>query len=853
MPPHHNFINFHVKPRIPESLSALLELAYNVWTTWDKKAYDLFSRMDPILYSQFEHNPVELLAKISNTRLEELSHDAGFLYELKQVYQSYKDYLNFNDTSYIYKNKKWTVEHEKKVAYLCLEFGLHESIPIYSGGLGILAGDYLKAASDQAIPMTGFGLLYKYGYFSQKINPEGMQEEAYHVIDWDTKPVTVVKDKKGKELIFKITVEKQDIHLKVWKINVGKIDLYLLDSDINPNPPHIKSITYMLYEADREKRILQEIVLAYGSMKLMDIIGFKPVLYHLNEGHSAFIIIEMLRQLIQGKGHSFEEAKELIRASTIFTTHTPVVAGNENFDKALVKKWLTAKIVESGLSMEKFDELASIDGDTSKYWLPALAIRFSKYVNGVSMLHAQVSREMWHKIYPNLYESEVPIIGITNGVHLQTWMSKQISALFMRYLGPEYQHASEKKSVWENVPMIPDNEIWEAHKQRKEQMVSFIRSKIQQSKIARGISTEDATSKSYLNSKFLTIGFARRFATYKRANLLLSNPARLISILKNAERPVQFIFAGKAHPADTEGKKLIKNLIYFARQANLEDRFLFVEGYDMNVARHIVQGCDIWLNNPQKPEEASGTSGMKAGINGVLNLSVLDGWWPECYDSKNGWAINAGDFYSDVATADRMEAEQIYDLIEYKIAPLYYTRDEYDYPKKWVQMMKRSIYTVGMGFNMHQMLDNYVTKFYLDAIHTVDTLTTKNNSELGKIIDQQKKVASYWDKIYIKDIFLKFPDEETVISGDTVNLDAYIYLAGAPTDLFTAEVFYQYDNIDKVDIIPLKYAETYEDKVVKYSVSFKIVSSGTQNINVRIKPTKVSDVYKECHYIKWRS
>ena len=845
------FVNFHVKPRIPESLKPLLELAYNVWTTWDKKAYDLFSRMDPLLYSKFEHNPVELLTRISNDRLEELSKDVGFLYELDVVYHSFKDYLSFNESSYTYKNKKWNIDHDKKCAYLCLEYGLHESIPIYSGGLGILAGDYLKAASDQAIPMTAFGLLYKYGYFNQVINPDGMQEEQYNVTNWATKPVTVVKDKNDKDLIFKITVEKQDIHIKVWKINVGKVELYLLDTDINPNTVYIKSITNMLYEADREKRILQEIVLAYGAMKLMELIDYKPTLYHLNEGHSAFIILELLRKFTVEKGYSYDEAKELIRASTIFTTHTPVPAGNEHFDKKLVEKWLTAKIVESGLTMEKFAEIACLEDDNKNYWLPALAIRFSKYINGVSMLHAHVSRKMWHKIYPNLYQSEVPIIGITNGVHLQTWMSKQIGALFLRYVGPEYLHASEKKSVWENVPMIPDNEIWEAHKQRKEQMITFIRNRISRIQMARGIIADETNQRTYLNSNILTIGFARRFAQYKRANLLLTNPARLLNILKNEKRPIQFIFAGKAHPADVEGKKLIQNIINFARQSNLEDRFLFVEGYDMNVARHIVQGCDVWLNNPIKPEEASGTSGMKAGVNGVLNLSVMDGWWPECYDGKNGWEINAGDFYSDWNTAQKMEAEQIYDLIEHKIAPLYYTRDEYDYPKKWVQMMKKSIYTVGMGFNMHRMLDDYVQKFYLDAINSVDTLTADKNKELKKIIKQQHDVAGYWNKISIKDFFIKFPDIETVISGDKVKVEAYINMANAPQDLFTVELVYQFDHQDNINIIPLKYIETYEDKVAKYETSFEVLSSGYQNANVRIRPKTVSDIYKECRFIKW--
>ncbi|MCK9328369.1 MAG: alpha-glucan family phosphorylase [Candidatus Cloacimonetes bacterium] len=848
----HHFINIHVKPKIPDTLNRLLDLAYNIWTTWDKDAYDLFSRIDPMLYRKCEHNPVKLLSVISNSRLEELSKDAGFLYELNKVHSNFMDYLNFNDTDFLYKDKKWTVEHNKKCAYLCMEYGLHESIPIYSGGLGILAGDYLKAASDQAIPLTAFGLLYKYGYFSQKIKPDGMQEECYKEIEWDTKPVTMLKNKQGEELIISIFVEKQEIFLKVWKIEVGKINLFLLDTDIDKNPPNIRTITHLLYEADRDKRILQEIVLAYGSMKLMEIIDFKPTIYHLNEGHSAFIILELIKKYVNEEHYTFEEAKELIRNSTIFTTHTPVVEGNEHFNKKLIEKYLKNKIIEVGLTIEQFDNLASIDGDINNFWLPALAIRFSKYINGVSKLHAHVSRKMWNKIYPELFQSEVPITHITNGVHLQTWMSKQLTSIFNRYVGPEYLHASERKSVWNNVLYIPDNEIWEAHQQRKEQMISFIRNRINHIKQERGIISSLANNKQILHNKYLTIGFARRFAQYKRANLLLNNPQRLLNILTNELQPVQFIFAGKAHPADIEGKKLIKNLVDFAKQNNVEDRFIFIEDYDMNVARHIVQGCDVWLNNPIKPMEASGTSGIKAGINGVLNLSVLDGWWPECFEGNNGWAINASDFYSDFQTAQNMEAEQIYDIIEYQIAPIYYERDMSNNPLKWISMMKRSIYTVGMGFNMHRMLDEYSKKFYLSAINSSDKLIQNDNVELKKIITMKENVEKFWDKIYIKDFFLKFPDEDTVITGDIVNIEAYIFESGAPENLFTVEIFYQYDNDDHYEIIPMNAIESYSDQVVKYEAMFRIKSSGSQNINLRVKPSTVSTIYKELHYIKWR-
>lgn len=847
------FTTIHVKPRIPEKLSRLEELAYNVWSTWDKDAYDIFSRIDPMLYRNCEHNPVKLLSVISNSRLEELSKDSGFLFELDKVYSDYQDYLNFNVTDFEINNEKWTSEHQNKVAYLCMEYGLHESLPIYSGGLGILAGDYLKAASDQGIPMVAFGLLYKYGYFSQRINPDGMQEEAYRLIEWEQKPVKVVKDEKNQDLILDILIQDVKLYFKVWIINVGKIKLYLMDTDLPQNSALHQSISHLLYEADRDKRILQEILLAYGSMKLMEYLKFEPTVYHMNEGHSAFIIIELLRKLMKEKKFSFKEAKSIIKTSSVFTTHTPVVEGNEHFDKRLIEKYLKQKIEAIGFKYEEFLSYGEIEGDTQNFWLPAMAIRFSKYINGVSELHSHVSRKMWNKIYPNLNDCEMPVSNITNGVHLQTWLSKQLTILFNRYVGPEYLHASERKHVWNNVLMIPDNEIWEAHLQRKEQMISFIRNRIVHFSQEKGmILTLSGQSKRFLHHSYLTIGFARRFAQYKRATLLLKDPERLLKILNNKERPVQFLFAGKAHPADIEGKKLIKQIIDFARHNNVEDRFLFIEDYDMNVARHIVQGVDVWLNNPIKPMEASGTSGMKAGINGVLNLSVLDGWWPECYDGRNGWAINAGDYYNDYETAQKMESAQIYDLIENEIAPLFYERDQANYPVRWIRMMKRSMYTVGMGFNMHRMLDEYAKKFYIPSIYSYEQLSANNFSELKEIIKTEEKALKVWEKVFIKDFFLKFPDEDNIVSGDIVTIDAYIYLADAEFSLFDVELFYQYDKEDNFEIIPLEFVEKYTDDVVKFNCTFRIKSSGHQNLNVRVKPKFNTRLHKERKLIKWR-
>ncbi|HPK40738.1 MAG TPA: alpha-glucan family phosphorylase, partial [Candidatus Cloacimonadota bacterium] len=819
----------------------------------DKDAYDLFSRIAPLIYKQSEHNPIKLLSIIKNERLEELAKDSGYLNQLDKVYQAYKEYLSFENNDFEINGKKWLQEHPSRIAYLCLEYGLHGSLPIYSGGLGILAGDYLKAASDQGIPLDAFGLLYKYGYFSQKVNRDGMQEEGYSITDWNLKPVKELKDNKNEPLVLEINVQGQKLYFKVWYINVGKIKLYLLDSDLPQNPPLFQSITHMLYEADKDKRILQEILLAYGSMALMDYLKINPTVFHMNEGHSAFIIFELLRRLMVEQNFSFAQAKNIIKARSVFTTHTPVVEGNEHFDKKLIDKYLKDKIDELGIGYDEIMAHGTIDGDNDNFWLPVLAIRFSKHINGVSELHSEVSRKMWHKIYPNLTDAEMPIKAITNGVHLQTWLSKQLTTIYDRYVGPEYLHTLERKHIWNNVLKIPDNEIWEAHTQRKEQMITFIRGRVQDFAKSKGnILSLVKKDQVLLHHKSLTFGFTRRFAQYKRATLLLKDPVRLLKILKNEERPVQFIFAGKAHPADIEGKKLIQQIIQFARENDVEDRFLFIEDYDMNVARHIVQGVDVWLNNPVKPMEASGTSGMKAGLNGVLNFSVLDGWWPECYDGKNGWIINAADFYNDYETAQFMEAQQIYDTIENEIAPLFYERDQANYPIRWIQRMKQSMYTVGMGFNMHRMLDEYTKKFYIPSIYLYEQISKNDYQALNDIIDIESKAKAVWDKIFIKDFFLKYPNRKKIISGDILSVEAYVYMDDADANMFEVELYHQYEGQERYELIPLDYTEKYKDNVVKYTCAFRLKDSGNLNLSVRVKPKYNLKLYKERNLVKWR-
>ncbi len=887
-----NLLTFYVNPSIPEKIKKLHELSYNLWSTWDKSALNLFNRIDPILYRKVNHNPVELLHLISDDRLHELSNDQGFLNELDSVYTSFKKYMKWKGS---YKKDKQNLSNDKNdlIAYFSMEYGLHESIPIYSGGLGVLSGDYIKAASDQAIPLTAFGLLYKYGYFVQYIDEDGQQQEDWEENKWHIMPVKVVTNNKNENLIIKISITGYDVLIKVWSVAVGQITIYLLDTDIPENPVFIRKITDKLYDADRTFRLLQEIVLSFGSLKLMDELGLHPKVFHLNEGHSAFLIIERLYQLINNHNYSFEEAYHLIYATTVFTTHTPVAAGNEHFPKELVNKYLQDRIAGLKIAEQQFYDLAAVPEDDKNFWLPALAIRFSQHINGVSKMHSKTSRKMWKDLFPNLAKDEIPIDYVTNGVHTGTWLSKEMSLLFDRYIGEEYLHKAEESSVWQNVAKIPDIEIWEAHQRRKEQMISFIRQRIEKNIFdedscpgyahAANIIDTDIESirakkrnhlsltgklKNTLSPDILTIGFARRFAPYKRANLILQDPERLVSIINNPEKPVQFVIAGKAHPADGQGKQLIKNLINFARKYAIEDRFVFIEDYDINVAKHLVQGVDVWLNTPIRPHEASGTSGMKAGVNGVINLSILDGWWPECYDHNNGWSIKTINLPEKQELADRIEANHIYDLIEGEISTIYYRRNESNIPEKWLQIMKNSIFTVGKGFNLHRMLREYSDKFYMPSLKAAQKLTEHSNKKLKQILHQEHEVRKYWGKVHIKDFHLRLKKKKvqlqnedtempittatTVNRGDTITANCYAYLGNAPEKLFKVEMFCKNMNKNLTSAVEMKFIERYEDNVALYRKEIKLENSGLQGVNVRIRANLDKNLNSYHQMIKWK-
>ena len=647
-------------------MEKLFEIAGNVWATWDTEAIKLFRGIDEKLFDKLNCNPIQLLEEISDEKFADLENNEQFLKKTERIYDRFIAYLEKKSTE---------IDPQKIIAYLSMEYGLHESLPIYSGGLGILSGDHLKASSDAGLPLVAFGLLYRFGYFRQKIE-NGEQKEYFVENDWETKMVFPLEDENGDDLI--ISLFNGKIKVKIWQIDVGNVPLYLFDTNLPENSEKTKTITDYLYVSNREMRLLQEIVIAFGTFELMKIFNVKPDIYHLNEGHSAFIIIRRLQHLINDEKMSFEQAMQKIRKNTIFTTHTPVPAGNESFQMELVEQYLADEIKKIGMNFNEFKKYAIVPNDENNFSLGALAIRFSKYINGVSQLHAKVSRKMWNPLFQNTSIEKTPIIGITNGVHTKTWVTPQIQKLYQN-----------------NIFKSSDKEIENAHQSAKKKLFNFIQQ------------NDNFT----LNENFLTIGFARRFATYKRANLILSDEQLLLKLLNHKKYPVQFVFAGKAHPADENGKKLLKTLTDFSKKHNLENRFIFLENYDMSSGKLLVQGVDVWLNTPIKPKEASGTSGMKAGMNGVLNLSILDGWWAECSKATNGWAITAGENFENAEIRDQKDAEQIYHLLENQIMPMYYENR-----KKWNKMMRNSIQDVTQNFNMQRMLSKYTEKIYRNCL-----------------------------------------------------------------------------------------------------------------------------------------
>jgi starch phosphorylase len=702
--------------RAKESLSERLqELSRNLWWTWNPEVIALFRDLDPALWRRVNHNPIALLKALDPQALEEKARDLSIDSRIHFAFRRLAEYLGHTQT--------WAHTHAgplrtKPVAYFVAEFGLHESLPLYSGGLGLLAGDTLKSASDLGVPFVGVGIFYAQSYFQQRLDERGNQIEEYGTTDVELLPLNRAMGSDGRPLLVSMEMAQRTVHAAVWHANVGRASLVLLDSDVPENAPEDRTLTYRLYAGDRRTRLRQELVLGIGGLRAMRALGIHPGVLHLNEGHSAFSLLERVRERMEEDDLSFEDAARETALRTVFTTHTPVEAGHDRFDPALVEEhlgWLRERL---GLSREAFLGLGRVDPRSSSepFCMTVLALKLSRRANAVSSLHGHVSRRMWQGLWPGRPEAEVPIGHITNGVHLPSWVSPTMSRLFERHIGREWASRVTHLDAWAGIERMDDTELWEVHSNQRHQLVDFVRRRVARQVERRGGSQDELERvRRMLDPQALTIGFARRFVPYKRASLLWFDLDRLARILSDTRRPVQIVFAGKAHPQDEGGKQIIREIFQLCRDPRFVGRVAFLEDYDINVARHLVQGSDVWLNTPLRPLEACGTSGQKAAVNGVLNLSVLDGWWAEAYDGRNGFAIGEGDVHALTEVQHRRDAEGLYRVLETEVIPLFYERDADGLPVEWIARMKHSIVTLPARFNADRMLMNYVRDCYLPA------------------------------------------------------------------------------------------------------------------------------------------
>jgi len=765
---------FTVVPALPDKLERLRELACNILWAWDHETIDLFRRLDRDLWEESGHNPVRMLGTIAQDRLERAARDDGFLAQLERVCQRFDRYMG-QTTWY---QKTYDQSGEPLVAYFSAEFGLTECLPNYSGGLGVLSGDHLKSASDLGLPLVGVGLLYQQGYFRQYLNVDGWQQETYPTNDFYNMPLHLERREDGHPVTIEVAYPQGLVTAQVWRVQVGRVPLFLLDTNLEQNSrPEYRDITDQLYGGDVEMRIRQEILLGIGGLRALDALGMRPTVCHMNEGHSAFLALERIRVLMQEQGLSFAEAREVAQAGNVFTTHTPVPAGIDVFSPDLMDKYFGSFYRSLGLSRDEFLALGRQNlGDAKDpFNMAVLALRLAAHTNGVSELHGLVARQMWQGVWPQVPEHEVPITAISNGVHPRSWISMDMAGLYDRYLGPRWLEDPTDRTIWMGVDRIPGEELWRTHERRRERLVAFARRRLRAQLQQRGApQSEIAHADEVLDPEALTIGFARRFASYKRATLLLHDPERLARILNDGERPVQIIFAGKAHPQDNQGKELIRQIIHLARREELRRRIVFIEDYDMIAARYLVQGTDVWLNTPRRLREASGTSGMKAAINGGLNMSILDGWWAEAYRFNNGWAIGRGEEYTDFQYQDEVESSAIYDLLEKEVVPLFYERGSNGLPRGWIALMKAAMRSICPVYNTNRMVHEYAERFYLPSAQRYQRLVEDGVARARALAEWKSRVREHWPEIRLERIEADTPSEIQV--GDKLEVRAWVHL-----------------------------------------------------------------------------
>jgi len=791
--------SFTVLPALPDSLKDLEIIAKNMFWSWNPESAELFKRIDGSLWRECGHNPVKVLGNASQERLETLAENQGFLRDLRRAVEKLRSYLEgatwFDDVS--------SESIKPAIAYFCAEFGIHESLPIYAGGLGVLAADHLKSASDLGIPLVGVGLLYRKGYFRQYLNIDGSQQEAYLENDFYNMPVELVRKESGRPLTIGVEYPGRCVWAQIWCASVGRVKLYLLDTNIPANSPADRMITASLYGGDVELRLRQEIMLGIGGLKALAAMNITPSVCHMNEGHAAFMGLERIRQLRNTRNMTFDEALEATRSSNVFTIHTLVKAGLDEFRVALMDKYFGSYFPHLGINRKQFLALGRIlpDDDTESFKMPILAMRLSSRINGVSKLHTQMSREVWGNLWPGVPVDEVPIKSITNGVHAKSWLSAEMSSLYERYLEPNWSEQSVDGAVFNSIDQIPNEELWSIHQRCKEQLVIFARNRLKAQMQRRGAShTEIGWAEEVLDPEALTVGFARRFVGYKRGNLLLRDPERLVKLLTDQDRPLQIIFAGKAHPKDAEGKGIIRQIINFAARQDVRRRIVFLENYDIDLARVMVQGVDVWLSNSRRPMEASGTSGMKAALNGVLHIGTLDGWWCEGYKPDAGWVIGAGESYDQTDYQDELDSQSLYNVLENEVVPLFYTRSADNLPRAWMRRVKSSIRWISPRFNTHRMVAEYTRRFYSPAATKWQHLTADEESRAKAFASWKANMREAWPELAVKDVIIevnngereKEPDRKQcqVKVGSTLSVRALVELGKVNPDDVSVELYH---------------------------------------------------------------
>ena len=826
-----------VVPQLPQRINKLSEIANNLWWSWNTEYLRLFEVMDPDLWEVSEKNPVKFLKMISQERIEKIINDQEFLKKYDKVVENYENYMNSKNTWF---TKNYPNNQKDLIAYFSAEYGLDEIVPIYSGGLGILSGDHLKSASDLGLPFVAVGLLYKNGYFHQRINSRGEQCSEYYNIDLYNLPILPVKDNVGDDVIIDIPLEDKTLYLKLWQINVGRIKLYLMDSDIEQNSEEFRGITLRLYGGDKEMRIRQEIVLGMAGVKALKTLNYNPSVYHMNEGHSSFLTLELIKNIMEEKQISFEMAREIATVQTVFTTHTPVPAGNDIFDISLVEKYFDGFWDKLGITKEQFLKLGMPGNELEPgFNMGILALKIAGKKNGVSKLHGEVSRELFAEVWPNIAEDESPITHVTNGIHTCTWLAPNLKELFNEYLPPYWQDNIQVDSTWEKIDNIPDQKLWNAHIERKEKLIRLIKQNVTNRYVNSGIGYDQISEiVNKLNPKALTIGFARRFATYKRATLLFKDIARLTQILNDEKRPVQIVFAGKAHPADKDGQELIKTIHEISLMPQFKGKIFILENYNIGISRYLISGVDVWLNNPRRPMEASGTSGEKASVNGVVNFSVLDGWWCEGYNGVNGWTIGTNAQYDTYEEQDKADSNSLYHTLENKIIPAYYNQDKDGISKEWMSYMKNSIKSTGGKYSTSRMVSDYVNDLYMPLCNLKKQYFDELQN-VAEFTEWKKKVKTNWEKIKL--VQDRNVDNARLVAGTQITVNCEVYLPNIEEENTDIQVYFgQFLNNGTVRNVYTmtmnKISENKEEHKYTYEATLDLKSGGNYGYTFRAMP-----------------